>query len=65
MFCVDVFLVSAAKGIVQNSMVTCAVLQVSIPASQIYTIDASLSPADAAVDYTNKLAKVWSGEVFY
>lgn len=38
-------------------------LQVAIPAAQIYTIDASLSPEAAAVDYTAKLASVWGNEV--
>lgn len=38
-------------------------LQVPIPVNQIYTIDASLEPAAAAVDYTAKLATVWGTEV--
>lgn len=38
-------------------------LQVAIPAAQIHTIDASLSPEAAAVDYTAKLATVWGDEV--
>lgn len=37
--------------------------QVAIPSAQIYTIDASLSPEAAAVDYTSKLAQIWGNEV--
>lgn len=35
----------------------------AIPAAQIHTIDASLSPEAAAVDYTAKLATIWGNEV--
>lgn len=44
-------------------MSSCFGSQVPIPANQIYTIDASLEPAAAAVDYTAKLATVWGTEV--
>ncbi|TMW55154.1 hypothetical protein Poli38472_013916 [Pythium oligandrum] len=36
---------------------------VPIPADQIYTLDASLSPEQAAVDYTAKLATIWGSEL--
>ncbi|TYZ58811.1 hypothetical protein PybrP1_001587 [[Pythium] brassicae (nom. inval.)] len=36
---------------------------VAIPAAQIHTIDASLSPEAAAVDYTAKLATIWGDEL--
>ena len=38
-------------------------MQVAVPASQIYAIDASLTPESMAVDYTKKLAKVWGKDV--
>ncbi|KAF4322680.1 hypothetical protein BBO99_00002731 [Phytophthora kernoviae] len=36
---------------------------IPVPTSQIYTIDASLSPADMAVDYTKKLAEIWGSDL--
>ncbi|KAL3661700.1 hypothetical protein V7S43_013458 [Phytophthora oleae] len=36
---------------------------IPVPASQIYTIDASLTPEAMAVDYTKKLAEVWGSDV--
>ncbi|CEG44382.1 6-phosphogluconolactonase [Plasmopara halstedii] len=36
---------------------------IPVPASQICTIDASLTPKDMAVDYTKKLAKIWGSNV--
>ncbi|POM67777.1 6-phosphogluconolactonase [Phytophthora palmivora] len=36
---------------------------IPVPASQIYTIDASLTPEAMAVDYTKKLAEVWDNDV--
>jgi hypothetical protein len=37
--------------------------QIPVPREQIFTIDASLSPAAMAVDYTSKLATVWGDQV--
>ncbi|CAI5718066.1 unnamed protein product [Peronospora destructor] len=36
---------------------------ISVPESQIYCIDASLTPKSMAVDYTKKLAKVWGNDI--
>ncbi|CAI5715128.1 unnamed protein product [Peronospora effusa] len=36
---------------------------ISIPESQIFSIDASLTPKSMAVDYTKKLAEVWGNDL--
>ncbi|KAJ8579019.1 hypothetical protein ON010_g186 [Phytophthora cinnamomi] len=36
---------------------------IPVPASQIYTIDASLTPEAMAVDYTKKLAEIWGSDL--
>lgn len=43
--------------------IICCCTQIPVPASQIYTIDASLTPEAMAVDYSKKLAEVWGSDV--